>query len=148
MEVLKNIVINSKLKENVGIRIDYVVLTSHVRFEILFAANVDNENRVYILELLAWENVQATENHDLVICVEDEKIDEVLHPSYQSICYKGFIEKNLSVIGDMHIKFSSGVFLYECQKTIETDICSTFEIELLNEAPVFYVDEEKNCLRS
>lgn len=143
MEVLKDIVVCSDLNDNVGIRIDYVVLTTHARFEILFAANVENENRVYILELLPWETVKAIAGSDFISYEYDDISGEVLHPSYQAIGYKSYVEKNSGIVGNRSIKFESGVYLYECNKTNETDICTQYEEELLKEAEIFYVNEEE-----
>lgn len=137
LEILKQLFDNAKISPNCGVRFDYVMLDTNNRFEVIIAGENNDEPIVYIVEVLPWEKVRATDAIDLVSYDSDERNDIVcVHPSYQSVSYKKYFSKfqeNISVF--------SCVYLFECTKDAESvQIIEKYD-ELTQEAPVFFAEE-------
>ena len=134
MEVLKQLIENIELAEDCGIRIDYVVLESFNRFEVMIAGyDKDGGIKIGQISFFPWEYVEKADQTDFVKCSEDGvEFAEVLHPSFQSITYKKYLlrdKKNINV--------NSYVYMYECTNSATKEMID-IEKNLLEEAPIFF----------
>lgn len=138
LEVLRQLVDLSSINHDCGIRIDYVMLEQNNRFEVIFAGQHDGTTNIHVLELLPWEKVRETDQLDIVSYDDNQEINiRCVHPSYQSISYKKYLQKT-----DSTFNICSYVYLFECNKDSDTlSLINSYEV-LTEEAPVYFAEEE------
>lgn len=137
LEVLKQLLDSANISADCGLRIDYVMLDTNNRFEVIIAGENDDDKIVHIIEMLPWEKVKDTNELDLVSYDSSEKKDIVcVHPSYQSVSYKKFFSKSQEVIS-----VSSCVYLFECKKESDSIQLVDRYKSLTQEAPIYFAED-------
>ena len=142
MQVLKELITNIKANGEAGIRIDYVITSNYRWFEIVFAANTYEGNRVHVLQLLPFEKIVKKQTEDIYVFEVDEQYIEFIHPSIQAICYEGYIKENIAAISEEQLDVSSSVYFYESSDTDLFKVLSEEE-ELVKEVPIILCGEEE-----
>ena len=84
LEVLKQLLDSADVNPDCGIRIDYVMLDTNNRFEVIIAGKYDGESIIYMIEMLSWENVRCTDVHEIV---SYDDSDSIMHESIVSEPY-------------------------------------------------------------
>lgn len=138
LEVLKQIVVESEVQDDCGIRIDYVILGNAKRFEVIIVGENEQGKLIHVIDLLPWENVSKTDELDMVeFDAGDDEIKKCVHPSYQSISYKKYLPKK-----NQNIDIYSYVYLFECDKNEETiSIVNSYKM-LTDEAPIYFAEDQ------
>lgn len=137
LEVLKQLIDSSTINYDCGIRIDYVMLEQNNRFEILISGEYKDSTKIYVLELLPWENISDTDQLDIVSYSDNEGVEkQCVHPSYQSISYKQYLSKT-----GANFTIELGVYLFECNKNLHTlKIIDSYKA-LTKEAPIYFAED-------
>jgi len=142
MEVLRQLVEAAEVNGECGIRIDYVMLEKHARFEILLAGtNPKGEQKILQMGLFSGVEIRASRNKDFVIYVEDESEIEGLHPSLQSVSYNKYITRE-----NREMDIESFVYLYECEESSVTKGILDNRRCLVDEAPIYFAEDEENVI--
>lgn len=120
-----------------GIRIDYVILDTNNRFEVIIAGKNYGEPTIFIIEMLPWENVRDTDEIDIVSYDDSEACNKLcVHPSFQSVSYKKYFSKSLQ-----YIDIVSCVYLFECSRdTNSVQLIDNYK-SLTQEAPIYFAEE-------
>ena len=141
LEVLKQIVDSAEINRECGIRIDYVMLDTNNRFEVIITGKHNGQATISIIEMLSWENVRDTDELDIVSYDNSEECDVLcVHPSFQSVSYKKYFSQSVR-----NMNISSCVYLFECNRNIDSvQLINNYKL-LTQEAPIFF-SEESNLL--
>ena len=137
LEVLKQLIESSEINPECGIRIDYVVLDTNNRFEVIIAGKNNTESVIHIIEMLSWENVRDTEVLDLVSYDSSDSTNKkCVHPSFQSVSYKKYFSKSLS-----GPDIFSCVYLFECSRNADSVRIIDNYKSLTQEAPIYFAED-------
>ncbi len=143
MEVLRRLIDAANVNGDCGIRIDYVMLEKHTRFEVLLAGiNDKGEQELLQIGMFAGVSIMSSDNEDFVVYSEDETKIEALHPSLQSVTYKKYITRD-----DRSIIINSLVYLFECEKNEELTSEKWCNSGYASEAPLFFANEEEDLVK-
>lgn len=137
LEVLKQLLDSAGINPDCGIRIDYVMLDTNNRFEVILAGRSNGKTIIYMIEMLAWENVRVTDVQGVVSYYNGELYNKkCAHPSIQSVSYKEYFSNSVN-ISEIH----SCVYLFECSKNAESIKLIENYKSLTNEAPIYFAEE-------
>ena len=137
LEVLKQLLDSADVNPDCGIRIDYVMLDTNNRFEVIIAGKYDGESIIYMIEMLSWENVRCTDVHEIVSYDDSDLFNrECVHPSVQSVSYKEYFSKSVN-----NSEIYSCVYLFECSKNAESIKLVENYKSLTTEAPIYFAEE-------
>ncbi len=140
-QILKEMLIDSRISDDAGIRIDYVINSNFQWVEVLLVGIAHSELQVHLIELLPFTSLINKKAEEVYCFDNDGEEVEFLHPSMQSVCYKGYLTNNLSVVSMENIQFYSCVYLFECEDTNTKDVLRN-EQTLIDEVPIFVKGEE------
>ncbi len=139
LEVLKQLLDSAEINPECGIRIDYVMLDTNNRFEVIIAGNNKGESIISIIEMLSWENVRYTDELDIVSYDSGEACNrKCVHPSFLSISYKKYFSKSLR-----NMNIFSDVYLFECSRNTESIQLIDKYKALTQEAPIYFAEESE-----
>jgi len=86
-QILKELLIDSRISDDAGIRIDYVINSNYQWVEVLLVGRASGGCQVHVIELLPFTSL-LSKKADEVYCFDNDGEEvEFLHPSMQSVCY-------------------------------------------------------------
>ena len=137
LEVLKQLLDSAEINTKCGIRIDYVMLDTNNRLEVILAGNKNGEPIISMIEMLSWENVRDTDELDMVSYDSSEACNvSCVHPSFLSISYKKYFSKSLR-----NLEIFSYVYLFDCRRNDDSIQLIDNYKALTQEAPIYFSDD-------
>jgi len=137
-------VINTeKIPDDVGIAIEYSIPRTKNRIDFVITGHgEDGKDKVVIIELKQWTDIQLTEKDALVITRFKQGLSEELHPSYQAWSYASLLYGFNATVFEEDIDLEPCAYLHNY---IDSDvILNSFYEDYLEKAPAFCKgDKEK-----
>lgn len=139
LHFMNTIVTNSKLPDNAGVAIEYMIPTTSKRIDFLISG-YDNENHphVVVIELKQWSSVEAsTESPELVKTYLNGGIRNCPHPSYQAWSYTTLLEDYNTSIQEGRIILHPCAYLHNYISDSNDPLRADNFSNLLKESPLF-----------
>jgi len=138
-----HVVNTDQIPDDAGIAIEYSIPRSKKRIDFIITGQDKNgKDKVVIIELKQWTNVQPTEKDALVITRFRQGLLEKLHPSYQAWSYSSLLYSFNATVLEEHIGLEPCAYLHN--HIDDGTITNNFYKEYLEKAPAFCKgDKEK-----
>lgn len=136
-------VINSKLiPNNSGIAIEYSIPRTKNRIDFIITGQDENNNdKVVIIELKQWTDIQITDKDAMVITRFQQGLSEELHPSYQAWSYSALLHGFNATVYEENIGLQPCAYLHN--HIDDNVIKNSFYGDYLKKAPVFCKGEKE-----
>lgn len=104
----------AKLKEDTHVLLEYKLPSTEKRIDFLITGEDQSGNRnAVIVELKQWQKTEVAMGDGIVKTLLGGRIRETVHPSYQSLSYKRYLENfNEALYSDSTIQLSSCAYLH------------------------------------
>ena len=136
-------VINSELiPNNSGIAVEYSIPRTKNRIDFIITGQDENNNdKVIIIELKQWTDIQITDKDAMVITRFQQGLSEELHPSYQAWSYSALLNGFNATVYDEKIGLEPCAYLHN---HIDNDVIkNSFYDDYTKRAPVFCKGEKE-----
>jgi hypothetical protein len=136
-------VINSELiPNNSGIAIEYSIPRTKNRIDFIITGQDENNNdKVIIIELKQWTDIQMTDKDAMVITRFQQGLSEELHPSYQAWSYSSLLYGFNATVYNENIGLEPCAYLHN---HIDNNVVTnSFYNDYLEKAPVFLKGEKE-----
>ena len=132
-----------QIPDDAGVAVEYSIpRTKNCIDFIVTGADENGEEKVIIIELKQWTNVEVTDMDAMVSTRYGRGIQEVIHPSYQAWTYASLLRGFNAVVYKEKIDLSPCAYLHNHQDA--NTITNAFYADYLDKAPVFCKgDKEK-----
>lgn len=104
----------AKLKEDTHVLLEYKLPSTEKRIDFLITGEDQSGNQnAVIVELKQWQKTEVAMGDGIVKTLLGGRIRETVHPSYQSLSYKRYLENfNEALYADSSIQLSSCAYLH------------------------------------
>jgi DUF2075 family protein len=132
-----------KIPDDAGVAIEYSIPRTRNRIDFIITGQDESaREKVIIVELKQWADIQPTEKDAMVITRLKQGVGEHLHPSYQAWSYATLLYGFNATVYEEKIELEPCAYLHNC--TDESVIKDTFYGDYLQKAPAFCKgDKEK-----
>jgi DUF2075 family protein len=140
---MNHVMNTDKIPEDSGVAIEYSIPRTKNRIDFIITGQDENQQeKVVIIELKQWTNIQQTEKDAMVITRFKQGLKEELHPSYQAWSYSTLLYGFNAVVYEEKIGLEPCAYLHNCMD--ETVVKNPFYENYLQKAPAFCKgDKEK-----
>ena len=140
---MNHVMNTDKIPEDSGVAIEYSIPRTKNRIDFIVTGQDENgEEKVVIIELKQWTNIQQTEKDAMVVTRFKQGLSEELHPSYQAWSYSTLLYGFNAVVYEENIGLEPCAYLHNCID--ESVVKNPFYENYLQKAPAFCKgDKEK-----
>jgi uncharacterized protein len=140
---MNHVMNTDKIPEDSGVAIEYSIPRTKNRIDFIITGQDENQQeKVVIIELKQWTNIQQTEKDAMVITRFKQGLSEELHPSYQAWSYSTLLYGFNATVYEEKIGLEPCAYLHNCVD--ETVVKNPFYENYLQKAPAFCKgDKEK-----
>jgi len=137
-----HVIDNELIPKDSGIAIEYSIPRTKNRIDFIITGQDDNNNdKVIIIELKQWTDIQLTEKDAVVLTRFQQGLSEELHPSYQAWSYSSLLLGFNATVYNENIGLEPCAYLHNY---ISDDVLkNSFYDDYLKKAPVFCKGEKK-----
>src|SRR3989338_9388498 len=137
-----HVIDNELIPKDSGIAIEYSIPRTKNRIDFIITGQDDNNNdKVIIIELKQWTDIQLTEKDAVVLTLFQQGLSEELHPSYQAWSYSSLLLGFNATVYNENIGLEPCAYLHNY---ISDDVLkNSFYDDYLKKAPVFCKGEKK-----
>ena len=137
---------NELIPNDTGIAIEFLIPRTSSRIDFIITGQDENNNdKVIIVELKQWTDIQMTDKDAIVTTRFQHGLVEATHPSYQAWSYSALLNGFNETVYSENIELQPCAYLHN---HIDNDVISnSFYADYLEKAPVF-CKGEKDKLQS
>ena len=139
---MNHVMNTDKIPEDAGVAIEYSIPRTKNRIDFIITGQDENgKEKVVIVELKQWTNIQQTEKDAMVVTRFKQGLKEELHPSYQAWSYSTLLYGFNATVYEENIGLEPCAYLHNCID--ESVIKNPFYESYLQKAPAFCKGEKE-----
>jgi len=134
---MNNVLLDNDIDNDLGVSIEFQIPMTSKRIDFILTGIGENlRDKVVVIELKQWQQVQLTDKDAMVKTKYGFGIKETVHPSYQAWTYALLLENYNSTIQDNNIELVPCAYLHNY--TDDGVITNNFYEEYIDKAPLFF----------
>ncbi len=142
LRCMESIVRNSKVADDCGIMIEYVIPNTSNRVDFIITGEDDAGDQNYVVvELKQWEQAESTDIPDLVHTFVGQGYRNVNHPSYQADSYNRMMKNMNEGIYGNGIGGHACAYLHNYKEKSPEPLLESKYQHLVKAAPIYFLDD-------